>query len=410
MNNLLVWQLAIRYLRGKRRANIVPVLSRISMAAIAVGAGAMIVMFSVFNGFEYLVRDLYKAFYPEIKISAAKGKFFTPSPEVYNTIKSIGGVNTYTNVIEDQVILNSEQDTRIASIKGIDRNYLAVNNVKPYITEGRDSVSAWPVATAIVGTQLLAGLGLDVNNVFSTMILYYPNADADVAQNPLGAFQSLKLRADGAFKIQDEFDEKFILASLPLVQQLFGQPGKYSSIELKLDKDADAEDIKQSLQAKLGSAYKIETRFEQNKTIYMVMRTEKWAIYAILLLVLLIASFNIGGTLSLLVLEKQKDMAILKAMGAENKTIRNIFIMEGMLWSLTGGLIGLTIGALICAGQYYFHWIKLGGSYIIEAYPVHMLATDFLVIIATIIAIGILAAWLPASRSVKVSSPSLRSN
>ncbi len=410
MNRMLVWQLAVRYLRGKRGANIVPVLSRISMVAIAVAAGAMIVIFSVFNGFENLVKDLYKAFYPEIRITAAKGKFFPADAQLYTALKTTKGVELYTNVLEDNVFLNSEQDNRVAAIKGIDANYYAVNDIKPFIIEGRNTITSYPEATAIVGTQLLAILGLDVNNVFSNIMLYYPNPDGNAAANPLTAFQSLKLRADGAFKVQDEFDDKYILASLPLVQQLFKAEGQYSSVELKLDKDADADDIKAQLQQKLGGKYKIATRYEQNKTIYTVMRTEKWAIYAILLLVLLIASFNIGGTLSLLVLEKQKDMAILKVMGAENRTIRSIFVSEGILWSFTGGMIGLILGTILCAAQHYFHLIKLGGSYIVDAYPVYMKVTDFLVIIATIIIVGLIAAWMPAARSIKVANPSLRSN
>lgn len=160
----------------------------------------------------------------------------------------------------------------------------------------------------------------------------------------------------------------------------------------------------------LGNKYKVETRFEQNKTLYMVMHSEKWAVYAILLLVLLIASFNMVGALSLLVMEKQKDMAILKAMGAENHTIRSIFISEGMLWSLIGGLSGLTIGMLICLGQQHFQWIKLGGAFIIDAYPVHFLWGDFMLTIITVVAVGLIASWYPALRASRTEIPSLKTD
>jgi lipoprotein-releasing system permease protein len=196
---------------------------------------------------------------------------------------------------------------------------------------------------------------------------------------------------------------------MPVVQSLFNTPGKYSSIELSLEQGADADDVKKQLQEKLGNTYKVETRYEQNKTLYMVMRSEKWAIFAILLMVLLIASFNMVGALSLLVMEKQKDMAILKAMGAEGTTVRNIFMAEGILWSLVGGLTGLVLGILICMGQQQFQWIKMQGSWIIEAYPVRLQPLDALLIIVTVVLVGLLASWYPALRAIKTEA-SLRSN
>jgi lipoprotein-releasing system permease protein len=411
MNSTLVSQLALRYLRGKRSANIVPILSRVSMGAIAVGSCAMIVLFSVFNGFEYLVRDLYKAFYPEIKISAAKGKFFELNDSQLSGIKNTEGLHDYTAVLEDNVLLNSSNEQKVATLKGIDKNYFQINNIKPYIQEGTDSVTGYPAPTAIVGKQLMDQLGLEINNAFNTIMIYYPNAQSsNLALNPESAFQSLQIKPSGAFKIQDDFDSKYILASLPVVQQLLQAEGKYSAIEIKLNENADAADVKHLLQKKLGNRYIIETRFEQNKTLYIVMHAEKWAVYAILLLVLLIASFNMVGALSLLVLEKQKDIAILKAMGARSGIIKTIFISEGMLWSLVGGLIGLIIGILICLGQQHYHWIKMGGAFIIDAYPVHFIWTDFFLILITVVGVAILAAWFPAMRATKTSAISLRSN
>lgn len=410
MNSILVWQIALRYLRGKRSANAVPILSRISMVAIAVGSCAMIILLSVFNGFEYLVSDLYKAFYPEIKITAAKGKFFSEDATLAAAIHNTKGIQTATRVIEDNVLINSEDNQFIARLKGIDADYDKVNNYKQYVTEGRDTVTASPEPTAVLGIQLMSQLSLDPDNVFSQIVLFYPDASVNAALSPESAFRSQKLRADGAFQAQDDFDSKYILASLPVVQQLFNAEGRYSSIELKLDDGADADDVKETLKTILGPAFTVETQFEQNKTMYLVMRSEKWAIYGILFLVLLIASFNMVGALSLLVMEKQKDMAILKAMGAQRVTIRSIFMAEGVLWSLIGGLTGLFIGLLICFGQIKFNWISLPGSYVIDAFPVHVEMLDVLLIIATIILIGIMASWYPAVRSTRVEAPSLRSN
>jgi lipoprotein-releasing system permease protein len=274
----------------------------------------------------------------------------------------------------------------------------------------QDSMAMLTKASTIMGSQLMSQLALDPANPFSTVMVIYPNAEANVAMNPAGAYQSLKLRADGAFRIQDDFDSKYLLTSLPLVQDLLNAKGKLSSVELKLENSGDAEYVKEELSGKLGKDYKIETRYEQNRTLYMVMNSEKWAMFAILVLVLLIASLNMIGALSLLVMEKQKDMAILKAMGAESHTIRNIFVAEGVLWSLVGGGIGLILGTLICIGQQQFHFIQLPGAFIIDAFPVHVKITDYPVIIATVMLVGVLASWYPAQRSTRIDAPSLRSN
>lgn len=400
---VLIGQLAWRYLRGKRTGNAVPILSRISMVAIGVASCAMIVLFSVFNGFEGLIKDLYKAFYPELKITAAKGKFFALDEQQMQKLQSLDGVKAITKVIEDNVLLTSNDEQQVATLKGIDAHYFQVNNVKPYIYEGRDSVSEGTIPTAIIGMQIANRLGLDVNNAFSRLTLYYPNANFAQA-----ALQSIQLKPDGTFMVQDEFDSKIALAPLALAQYLFHEPGNYSSIEMALSGTKTADEIKASLQQLLGKNYTITTRYEQNKTLYMVMKTEKWAVYAILVLVLLIASFNMVGALSLLVMEKQKDIAILRAMGATSATVRKIFITEGLLWALIGGGLGLIFGAFICVGQQRYQWIKLQGSFIIEAYPVTMHWSDFLLIIVTIIAVAFLAAWYPASRATHAEDPTLK--
>lgn len=409
MNFTLIWNLAVRYLKGKRSANAAPLLSRISMAAIAVGSGAMIILFSVFNGFEYLVKDLYKSFYPEIKITAARGKFFSIPPATFNAVQHTAGVRGVSSVIEDNVLANSDEEQIVATLKGVDSNYFKVNDIKQYIIAGSDSISAYPTATAIFGARLANQVGAEVNNVFSTVTFYYPNTRlTSPTLDPSSAFQSVSLKPDGEFRIQDDFDSKYVLAADALAQDLFQEQGKYSSIEIALDNGASPNDVKKQLQRIVGNGYKVETRYEQNKTLYMVMSTEKWAVYAILLLVLIIASFNMVGALSMLVLEKQKDMAILKAMGAPASSIRSIFLFEGVLWALTGGGMGIVLGTLICLGQQQFKWVKLGGGFIIDAYPVRMQWPDFVLVLITIVVVGLLAAVYPAIKSTRTESVGLR--
>lgn len=408
---VLVRQLAWRYLKGKGTANAVPVLSRISMVAIAVGACAMMVLFSVFNGFEFLIKDLYKAFYPDIKITAVKGKFFSLDGGKMQQLNGVYGIGSISKVIEDNVWLNANEEDMIATLKGVDTVYADVNDYAQYVFEGEGKVRTQPNTTAIVGLYIANKMGLQPQNVFSKLTVFYPNPHVEnPVINPTSALQSLHLDIGGVFKVQDEFDSRYVLAPLPVVQSLFLQEGNYSSLEINLKKGGDAEKVKEAIEAVLGNNYQVATRFEQNKTLYMVMKTEKWAVYAILLLVLIIASFNMVGALTLLILEKRKDIAILKAMGVTPSAIRKVFITEGVLWALIGGLIGLLAGVGLCLGQQYYQWIKLQGAFIIEAYPVVIHAADVGLILITVIILGLLASWYPAMRATKVEDPSLKAS
>ncbi len=410
MNRTLIWQLAIRYLRGKRSANAAPILSRISMVAIAVSSAAMIIIFSVFNGLESLVKDLYKAFYPEIRITAARGKFFPLDSTKLLAIKGLNRVGGVTACIEENAMAidESNKGQKVVMVKGIDNNYFSVNDIKKYIVHGADSVSMGHPYTAVVGMHIINELGVDFNYPFSKIDLYYPNPNVTNPElNPTSAYQQLSLHPAGIFRVENEFDSKYMLAPLPLVQKLFGAEGKYSSIEIKAEPGA-VKELKVQLQLLLGPAFRVESRYEQNKTVYMVMSAEKWAVYAILVLVLFIASFNMVGALTMLVIEKRKDIAILKAMGAQPFAIRILFLFEGVLWSFTGGVAGILLGIGICLLQIQFHLVPMQGDFLASSFPVEIQATDVLLVIATILVVGVLAAWYPATRATKAVDPSLK--
>lgn len=401
MRKSLIATIALRYLRGKGTANAVPVLSRISMVAIAVSSCAMIILFSVFNGFEGLIDDLYKAFYPDIKITAAKGKFFKPNQSFSKVLFNDEAVANATYVLEDNVLVNTEEgDYLPVTIKGVDDKYFSVNDVKPFINKGNDTLLIdGDLSTAIIGQHIAANLGIDVDNVFARIMVYSPNAQMDVGNtSPTNAFRSMLFKPDGVFMVQEEFDAKYILAPLSKVQELLGQSTQVSSIEIKLKADYANEQFKSKIQQALGQNYTVATRYEQNKAVYMVMRSEKWAGYAILLFVLLIASFNMISALSLLVLEKQKDMGILRTMGFLPSKLSKVILLEGVLWALTGGIIGLVLGLILCWLQTHFGLIKIQGAFIIDAYPVSVKWTDTLVVLITVSAVGFVAALYPASR------------
>jgi len=411
MNRTLIVQLAWRYLRGRRRANAAPLLSRISMVAIAVSSAAMIIVFSVFNGLEGFVKDLYRGFYPDIRVTAARGKFFPADTSRLSAIRTIAGVREVTSVIEDNVIVNNvtNGEQKIAWLKGIDRNYFNVNDIRENIV-GEDSVSTGNPQTCIAGAHMLNELGNDVNNIFSMLEIWYGNAEnTNFIADPLSAYRRLQVHPAGFFRISDEFDDKYILAPLSLVQTLFNEERHISSLELSIDPGREDE-VRKALSSILGTSYKIENRYQQNQTMFMVMQSEKWAIYAILVMVLLVASFNMVGALSVLVLEKQKDIAILRVMGAGRETVRAIFIAEGVLWSLIGCIAGFVAGAGFCLAQMKYGFISLGSSFLMDAYPVEMHLLDFVLVLITVVMVGILAAWYPASRAVRTDAPTLRAS
>lgn len=406
MDSTFIWQLALRYLRGKRSGNAAPVLSRISMVAVAVSSAAMIVAFSVFNGLSDIWEANYIAFYPDVKITVVRGKFFQLDTGVITNISRVPGVKTMCRVIEDNVLINGHEQQKTITVKGIENDYFDVSDVRERITNGDDTVSA-ALATTIVGTHIMDQLGVDVNTL-TYIDINYPNPTAtNIMADPLSAIGSLKLNPSGVFEIA-EFDDKYILAPMKLIQELFHATGRYSSVELKAE-PGSADRVKEQLKQMLGSKYKVETRYEQNKTLYMVMNAERWAVYAILLLVMLIASFNMVGALSMLVLEKQKDIAILKTMGAQPGAIRTIFLIEGVLWSLIGGIAGLLLGSTICLLQIRFGLLKMGEGFLVENFPVKMQGGDFVVVILTIIAVGLLTSWYPAVRANQAVDPSLKS-
>lgn len=394
--------IAIRYLRGKRGRNAAPLLSRISMTALAVGSCAMILLFSVFNGFEHLIGNLYTAFYSDVRVRPERGKFFELPTDKLLRIQAIPGINTVAPILEDNVLVNTDDEQIAVTLRGVPNAYFKVNDLRPYIIAGDDTLSSGAVPGALLGVHIAARLGLTVDNNFSRLMVYYPNAEVDnPVLNPMAAFNSLEMHPQGVFKVQEDFDARYVLAPLHLVQQLFNEPNKFSSLEMRLNPGANKKEIQRELRSLLGGDFLIESRFEQNKTLNGVMRSEKWATYVILLFILLIASVNMIGAMSLLVLEKRKDIAVLRAMGAGNKLIRRIFLTEGLLWAIVGGGIGLLLGFFLCLGQQHFGWVKLSGDFIIESYPVRMQWSDFVLVALTVFIVGLLAALYPALKAGK---------
>lgn len=399
MNLLFAW----RYFRTGQSVSVINLISRISMLAIGVGALSLIIVLSVFNGFEDLVKGLYNDFYADIRVVPARGKIMRLSDQQLQAIRGVSGVQALSRVVEEKAVLNGAFQT-IVTVKGVDSMYTAVTNINTpsHLIRGSFVLGTVENPSIVVGAGIENAAGVEVEQHQYPAVLYLPNKAAAklTAEDGLHSFT---VKPAGTFAVQQEFDNKYVFTNLAFVQFMLGmQPDQYTGIEMRIL--GNVASVQQQIEATLGKDFLVETRYQQNMGLYRVMQTEKWFIYVILTLILVVAAFNIIGSLTMLVLEKQKDIAILHAMGATQARIRHIFLLEGLLLGVLGGGAGMLLATIICQAQIHFKLLKLGGStFIIDYYPVAMRLPDFLLVGITILCITLAAAWIPAYRAGKRS-------
>ena len=391
---------ALRYFKAKKSTNAINIISWVSVVAIAVGAAAMVLVLSVYNGFEGLVKSLYASFYPEIKIAPATGKTLFISPEQLKSISSIPGVALFTKVAEEKAaVINGDYQT-IVNIKGVDENYSQVTAVKDKIVRGKFELGTDEEPLAVLGSGVEGLLGVNAATSLYQLTTYIPRK-AVASKDPRASLPQGNILPAGTFAIQQDFDNKYIITNLAFIKRQMGlDENEFGAIELKLKDGASVSATKKEIKNLLGTAYKVLDRYEQNKTLYNVMQLEKWVIFGILSLILIIAAFNMIGALTMLVLEKKKDIQVLQAMGANRSFIRKVFLSEGVLLAGIGAGTGMLLAVLFCLAQQQFHFIPLQGeSFIINYYPVKVLFTDLLIIAATIFIVAVLASWIPATKA-----------
>ena len=398
MNFVFAW----RYFKSKKTTNAINIIAWVSVTAIAVVTAAIIIVLSVFNGFEGLVKSLYSDFYADVKISSTHHSFQFTSQQ-FQQLKLIKGVEQYSGIVEEKAILLNEGLQSIVVLKAVDSNYTAVNKIQQYVHRGDFILGNQQEPQIILGAGIENALGVDVEHHYTPLLLYMPNRNSNKSITSLEGFNSATINPVGTFLVQQEFDNKYVFTNLSFAQYMLDyKDNEYTSIEILLSKNANPETVKKSLQQLLGKHFHVETLFEQNRSLFKIMQAEKWFIYALLSLILAIAAFNIVGALTMLVLEKQKDIHILKAMGAHDGLIRKIFLTEGIMLAGIGGSIGIILSIFICLLQQNFHFIKLeGGTFIIDYYPVKMLVYDFVLTISTILVIAFIASWIPAAKAAK---------
>lgn len=394
-----------RYFKSKKRVHAIQIINRISAIAIAFAVAALVIVLSAFNGFEKMVKDLYADFYADIKVKPQKGKTFQLSSDKINQIKQLANIkNLCLEVEEKGVLVNGDYQT-IAHLKGVDEQYVAMANIKQHIVRGNYDIGTADKPFFVCGAGIENALALDVVSALQPCTIYTPNKEAKQL-NTTEALQSFNIRPKGSFIIQQEFDNKYIITHVSFLKYLLHfKPDEYSYVEIQLKDASRNAETKTQLMALLGNGFCVETRYEQNKDLFSVMALEKWFIYAILTLIIVIASFNMIGSLSMLAIEKQKDFTLLQALGAKPGFIKQIIIQNGFLLAGIGGAVGLGLGLLVCIIQLVFHPVKLGGTtFLTSYYPIELRIQDFLLIIATVVCIATLASLYPAIKAVKNTS------
>jgi len=389
--------IARRYLFGKKSQNAINIISLISVLGVATGTMALVVVLSVFNGFDKVVQSLFNSFDPDLKITLAEGKTFVPDQDLFAQIRTTEGVTALSEVLEENALLMYGEKQYIATVKGVDDEFIDVSGLDSMVYDGSMKLHDANRAYAVIGQGVAYNLQVGLNFI-NPLFVYFPKRLGSVnLSNPDDAFKRKFIYPSGIFSIEQEFDSKYIIVPIDFIRELLDYSREVTAVEIKI---ADPELIpaaEKRIEEILGPEFSVKNRQEQNELFYRIMKTEKWAIFLILTFIVIVASFNIIGSLSMLIIDKKSDILTLRNMGANNKQIGQVFLIEGWMISIIGSFIGLVTGTLICWIQIRYELLKLTGSgtFVIDAYPVDLQLPDLLLIWVTVLLIGFLAARYP---------------
>lgn len=394
----LALHIARRYLFAKKSHNAINIISGISAGGVCVGTMAMVCVLSVFNGFEGLIQELFSAFDPDLKIELVHGKAFDTHTREWNSVRQLKEIAFYDEVVEDNAMLRYKDKQLPATIMGVGDKFQSMTSIDSLLVGGNYVLNDGVFENGVMGVGLAGALGTG-SKALDPIQVYAPMRTSSVdLVNPQNNFNIDKVFLSGIFAVkQAAYDDKYFVVSLPLARRLFDYSDNMAtSVSLKLKPGAEVDPVKKHVAQLLGTNFKVLNRYEQQSDYFRIMKIEKWMTYLILSFILLIAVFNIIGSLSMLIIDKEKDIQTLRNLGADNRLIQRIFLFEGWLISVGGALLGIVLGVALCLGQYYFGWIKLNGSgFIINAYPVDVIFSDILLVLVTVTVMGFLAALYP---------------
>lgn len=395
---------AWRYFKGKKSAHAINIISWVTTAVIAFATCCQVLVLSVFNGFESLVKSMYSSFYTDLKLVPVKGKTLHLSPGQLASIKAQPYIGQLSTIVEETALMQYDEQQTTIKLKGVDRSYPQVSGVAEKTNRGQFHIGNTSEPEMVIGAGVQYSSGIIISDAYApeavTVIL---PKKKETGSDPLQAISEGVLHVSGSFAIQQEFDNLYAITNTGFMQQQMNlDADEFSAVEIKLKPGYNLEESQSSLQQFLGNTCTVQTRYQQNSSLYNTMKTEKWAIYAILTLILIIAAFNMVSALTMLVLEKKQDISILLSMGSSPSQIRKIFLSEGLLLGILGTAIGIGLATAICLFQLKFKKIKLtGSSFLIDYFPVKMVMSDFLLVAGTAMAIALLAAWFPARKAGK---------
>ena len=388
--------IAKRYLFAKKSRNAINIISAVSVAGVAVGTMALIIILSVFNGLETMVSAIFNTFDPDIKITASEGKTFIPDTTRLKLLAKVEGLCCYSLTIEDNALLKYGSREYIATIKGIDDNYVMVSAIDSSMVDGEftlKSKTGRPFAVPGAGVAQYLGIGV---NFITPLELIFPRKNGSTSLSAENSLNHKFIFPSGIFEVEKDYDSKYVYIPLDVARELTETEKAVSTIEIKFAINANPQAVQKAIKQIYGKGFTVQNRNEQQAIFYKVMRSERLAIFFILTLILIIASFNIIGSLTMLIIEKERDIEILKSLGADNNLIRKIFIFEGWLISIIGAISGIILGFVVCWLQQTYGLVKLQSqTLIMNSYPVVLKLIDFIIVPGTVLLIGYWAAWYP---------------
>lgn len=395
------FHIAKRYIFSKKSHHSINIISSISVLGVTIATTAMVCILSVFNGFESMVAGLFTSFDPQLKVVPTSGKYFKTDTPVLSVIGNHHDVDMVTEVVEDKALAASEGRQMMVTVKGVDDSFERQSDIdKILVGEGVFDLHAVDLQYGVFGVNVLTSLGLNID--FDTPVkIYAPKKGEKInLSNPMNDFRQDELYSPHvAFMVmQAKYDSHYVISSLSFARRIFDKQGMATSLEVKLKEGADVDDVKKDLKSSLGAQFDVLDRYEQQADTFKIMKVEKFVSYAFLTFILLIASFNVISSLSMLIIDKRDDIRTLHNLGASNKDISWIFMIEGWMISISGVLIGIVLGVALCLIQQEFGVLKFGssaGSYIVDTYPVRLLVSDIVLVFFTVVVIGLLSVWFP---------------
>ena len=396
--------IARRYLFAKKSHNVINIISAISAVGMAIGTAALIIILSIYNGFDELVKSTLSNVEPDILITPAKGKVFIPEGEAFDRIKANPMIGEYNLILQENVFVDYDGHQGIAKAKGVDSDFEAESPLAEHITNGEFSLHKGQLPQMVVGAGLAYKMGMNPAFLASAE-LYFPIRDRNFSlANPAASIETVRMRPSGIFSVNQQIDDDLMIVPIEEMRKLLGYEEEVSGVEIRLAEGSTAKDIRSAIkhiQKELGPEFKVLDRFRQNPSFYKMMRYEKAAIFLILIFVIIIIALNIFGSITMLIIEKKDDIETYRSLGATDQMLRRTFTLEGWLISLLGLAAGLVIGIGFSLAQQHFGFIKMPGSFLVNAYPVILQWQDVLATIAGVALIGYIIALLPVRRNIR---------